>query len=572
MPSSAIDPSQVQWDDAPAASPTAVQSPTAIDASQVKWDDDKGSSATPQRSWGSEILHQGAQLVKGAGNAVAALPLMAEDFGVGAADLIAGKDKSGNYPYELPSTTFHKGMDQIFGAAENPMEKVNDVLLPTMMGAAGASAGAPGAIRSLMAGPQSAEQVPANFMNAADQKKQLLAQTIQKGQDLGLVVPPQTTNPGALNTTVETVGGKIQTQQAASIHNQAAANAAAIADLTQSGAVGLNPDAPLTTGALGQVIKDAGQGYQAVRNVGKINVGPKYLQTLSDVADQAAGPAASFPGSKASPLVGEVDSLLQPSFDASHAVDKIAELRDASTVAFRQGDSRLSTGYRRLATALEDQIDEGISQNPNVDPNTVANFRASRVLAAKAHSVLDALNPSTGDVSIQSLAKSGDPLSGNLKTLADFGNAAPKATQDVAKIGSHGVSHLDTLGTMFTAGFGEHVAGPWGMAAGMAYPAARWGARAYALGPGQSSAIPAAVLGGASNPKAAAAISQGLMQSPDAIQRAAGGKVDTVEALVTRLIHRWKAAKIQTDKTTKPLLQLPDSVVAKALAVAQEHI
>ncbi len=289
------------------------------------------------------------------------------------------------------------------------------------------------------------------------------------------------------------------------------------------------------------------------------------------MASEAAGPAASFPGSKASPLVGEVDSLLQPSFDASHAVDKIAELRDASTVAFRQGDSRLSTGYRTLARALEDQIDEGISQNPNVDPHTVANFRASRVLAAKAHSVLDALNPSNGDVSIQTLAKSGDPLTGHLKTLADFGNAAQKATQNPAAIGSHGVSHLDTLGTMFTAGFGEHVAGSWGMAAGMAYPAARWGARAYALGPGQSGAIPEAVLGGVSNPKAAAATAQGLMQAPDAIQRASGGKVD-IEGLVTKLIQRWRQAKKVTDEGTKRLLTLPDSTIAKALDVAGKAI
>ncbi len=234
---------------------------------------DQGSA--PERSLGSEIVHQGAQLAKGAANTVAALPLMAMDLGVGARNLIEGKDKSGNYPYEMPSTTWHQGMNQIFGAPENTMEKVNDVALPMIMGAGAASAGAPSAIRSIMQGPQAAEQVPANFMNAADQKKQLLAQTIQKGQDLGLVVPPQTTNPGALNTAVETIGGKVQTAQGASIHNQAAANAAAIKDLTDAGAVGLHPDAPLTPGALGQVIKDAGRGYQAVRNAGQITVGQK---------------------------------------------------------------------------------------------------------------------------------------------------------------------------------------------------------------------------------------------------------------------------------------------------------
>ncbi len=312
-----------------------------------------------------------------------------------------------------------------------------------------------------------------------------------------------------------------------------------------------------------------------MRNVGQITVGPKYLQTLADVADQAAGPAASFPGSKVSPLVGEVDSLLQPSFDASHAVDKIAELRDASTMAFRQGDSRLSAGYKQLATALEDQIDEGISQKPDVDPKTVANFRASRVLAAKAHSVLDSFNPERGTLSIQSLAKSGDPLTGNLKTIADFGNAAPKATQDAAKVGSHGVSHLDTLGTMFTSAFGEHVAGPWGAAAGAAYPLARWGARAYALGPGQTGAIPEIATGAAAGaPKTSAAAVQGLEGAQDAITRATGGKVEKpdLESLVNKLIARWKAAKRETDKSTKPLLKVPDATIVKSLDIAGRAI
>jgi len=60
-------------------------------------------------------------------------------------------------------------------------------------------------------------------------------------------------------------------------------------------------------------------------------------------------------------------------------------------------------------------------------------------------------------------------------------------------------------------------------------------------------------------------------QSPTAITRASGGKVDH-EALVARLINRWKAAKKETDKTTAPLLKMPDSAIVKALDLAQEHI
>ena len=57
----------------------------------------------------------------------------------------------------------------------------------------------------------------------------------------------------------------------------------------------------------------------------------------------------------------------------------------------------------------------------------------------------------------------------------------------------------------------------------------------------------------------------------DGIQRATGGKVDS-DALVGRLMARWKQAKRATHETTKPLLGASDDAIAKALQVAQESI
>jgi hypothetical protein len=61
------------------------------------------------------------------------------------------------------------------------------------------------------------------------------------------------------------------------------------------------------------------------------------------------------------------------------------------------------------------------------------------------------------------------------------------------------------------------------------------------------------------------------MQQPTPIARASGGKVDH-EALVRRLIKRWKDAKKATDASTKPLLKSSDTAVAQALHVAQRAI
>ena len=52
------------------------------------------------------------------------------------------------------------------------------------------------------------------------------------------------------------------------------------------------------------------------------------------------------------------------------------------------------------------------------------------------------------------------------------------------------------------------------------------------------------------------------------VARASGGRVDNIDALVNKLIKRWKAAKKETDAGTKPMLKLPDATVVKALEIA----
>src|ERR1700677_3710456 len=100
-----IDPSQVQGDAPPAPSGT-------IDPSQVKWDDASTTTTPPQRSLGSQLVHEGAQTLKAGANAVAAIPLAAMDAGVGARNVLgdAYNRVVGNPAtpdYELPSTTWH---------------------------------------------------------------------------------------------------------------------------------------------------------------------------------------------------------------------------------------------------------------------------------------------------------------------------------------------------------------------------------------------------------------------------------------------------------------------------------
>ena len=56
------------------------------------------------------------------------------------------------------------------------------------------------------------------------------------------------------------------------------------------------------------------------------------------------------------------------------------------------------------------------------------------------------------------------------------------------------------------------------------------------------------------------------------IERASGGKVDNIEHLIGKLMASAKSAKKVTDKTTEPLLNMPDEHIVRALDVAQQAI
>lgn len=70
---------------------------------------------------------------------------------------------------------------------------------------------------------------------------------------------------------------------------------------------------------------------------------------------------------------------------------------------------------------------------------------------------------------------------------------------------------------------------------------------------------------------AATGVPAAINANQDDIARASGGKVDH-EALVKRLIGRWKTAKRATDAASKPLLKVPDAAIVRALDIAQEHL
>jgi hypothetical protein len=107
------------------------------------------------------------------------------------------------------------------------------------------------------------------------------------------------------------------------------------------------------------------------------------------------------------------------------AVTQIETLRSQATNAYRSNDANgnvLGQAYRRLADAMENQIERNLPNNPGL----VANFRAGRTEMAKNFAVRDSLvDPNTGIVDpskMFSQQQSGARLTDGLETIAKAGS------------------------------------------------------------------------------------------------------------------------------------------------------
>lgn len=249
--------------------------------------------------------------------------------------------------------------------------------------------------------------------------------TLQAGREAGYVVTPsQAGSGGIVNNTLEALGGKIKTQQAASVKNQA------VTDQLARKALGLADDTPLAPETFKAVRDAAGASYENLRSLGTIQADKTYSTAINQLAQQSRNAGKSFPGLAKNDLEAVVSSLDQKAFDAGDAIDAVRLLRDSAESAYAKGDKGLGKAYRSASTALEDMLDRAAQQSGS--PELVGSFRQARQQIAKSYTVENALNQGAGTVNANKLAQQlakGKPLSGYLKTAAQFAQAFPKATQ-----------------------------------------------------------------------------------------------------------------------------------------------
>lgn len=293
-----------------------------------------------------------------------------------------------------------------------------------------------------------------------------LAAAINQARGAGFVIPPTQANPTLANRVLEGISGKLTTAQNASAKNREVFNSLA------SKSLGLPAETKLTPELLQGIRKEAGDAYGAIANSGMVQPKQSYFKALDDIAKPYVTAMQGFPNAKPSPVLDLIESLKSPQFDASSAVAKIKELRSAADDAFRTGNTDIARASKSAASELESALESHLQDIGQ--PELLKSFKDARQLIAKTYSVEKALNPVSGNVEGLKLAaqlKKGKPLSGDLKTAAEFATRFKTASQAVEGMGS--LPQTSPLDWAAGAGISAGTANPLGLLAVGARPVAR---------------------------------------------------------------------------------------------------
>lgn len=306
-------------------------------------------------------------------------------------------------------------------------------------------------------------------------------QTLQAGQQQGLMVTPGSVKPTASRVAAEQIAGKSRVEQQISMKNQE------VFDSLARRAVGLPENAALTVPAMRAVrAEEYTKGYVPLTQAGPIPTDQTFKQQLVDIAGKFTGPSKSFPGAMPDEVKKLVGSLRVGQFDAADGIQMSQTLRDAASGSFRQGNNGLGHAQIAASRAIEDQIERQLAamNNPQA-AQMLQQFRDSRVRMAVSHAVEDAIHVGSGSIDASKLAsdlQKGKMLTNELETAARFANTFKNVSKSPANIGTPGAGSLFGTGLGSTVGAvtGAVLGGPIASVAGAAtLPALSAGTRAY---------------------------------------------------------------------------------------------
>lgn len=252
-------------------------------------------------------------------------------------------------------------------------------------------------------------------------------------REAGYVIPPTQASPTLGNRVLEGMSGKLTTAQNASAKNQPITNELARKAI---GAADLSP------AGLAEVRKTANAAYSELGNAGTFTTDDAFRKAIESAGNRSEKFAADFPEL----VTKDVDNLLEKfankeSFDAQSALEAIKRLREAQRAGLKAFDDAEKKAYAKVqgkvADALEGVVERNLEQTGALE--LLTSFRNARQTLAKVYDVEKALNKASGNVDAGKLAallKKDRPLTGELRTIAEFAQQFPKANQTMERMGS----------------------------------------------------------------------------------------------------------------------------------------
>jgi hypothetical protein len=352
-----------------------------------------------------------ANLAQGTGLAAKALTQGVTSSGTMIADpLIAMANMATGSNMRLPS----QGISKAFPKARNTTERVMETLGSMLAGSRDPLMNA-ATSRYL---PPATSRIPTAREDA-----------ILKGQQLGYKVPPSESTGGVIGTQLERTAGKEPLYNTMALENQN------LTDKLSRQVVGLAPGQRITQEAIDTAKKATyAAGYEPIKAIGTITTGKTYRQALDKVLTDFQGAPGSFPLATKNDVKGLVDAYRVRSFDSSHAIEAIQNLRQDATQSFRSGNPNLGQAQSAVAKALENNVEQNLQGMGQDGAKMLAEFRASRVQLAKQNVIAKALEKGTGEVNAQKIAgmlkRNGENyLTDKLSTIGNFAANAQKVTK-----------------------------------------------------------------------------------------------------------------------------------------------
>lgn len=278
---------------------------------------------------------------------------------------------------------------------------------------------------------------------------------VANARQLGYTVPPTQAGGGIMNRALEGMAGKASTLQEASVRNQDITNKLAVKSL------GLPEDTVLTPEVLINIRDEAGTAYEALKNLPK-----KAAVSADSMMNRSAAPEIN-----PAKMVEDLKAARADSEAWYNAWKRSAHPEDKAK----------ANAFKAQATKLENDLEKYAEDMGKTD--LLPKLREARQLIAKTYTVENAMNKTTGTVDAKELAKrlqKGKPMSEELKQVAEFAQAFPKAAQKPEIIGGTiGLSPLDytaatlTGGASMLAGQDTEATGATTLATLLARPAAR---------------------------------------------------------------------------------------------------